>query len=207
MRIARMIYPVNVLGAGNRIGIWTAGCPHECKGCSNPELWDINSAENISVKIIFDTVAKIRKIHSIDGITITGGEPFLQAEELSLLIEMLTTLTSDILVYSGYTFQELKLMNDPCVDSVIRNIAVLIDGKYIEEKNTGLPLRGSSNQEIIILNPDYENRYGMYLANQTESSSVQNFISGRSIISVGIHSPGFNDNFNNNMKKKGLGNQ
>ena len=66
MRIARMIYPVNVLGAGNRIGIWTAGCPHECKGCSNPELWDINSAENISVKIIFDTVAKIRKIHSND---------------------------------------------------------------------------------------------------------------------------------------------
>lgn len=207
MRIARIIYPVNVLGPGNRIGIWTEGCFHGCKGCSNPELWDMRSGEEISVDIVFATISRICEIHSIDGITITGGEPFLQAAELSRLTGKLRAVTSDILVYSGYTFQELRNMNDPCVDSILRNSAVLIDGKYTEEKNICLPLRGSSNQKIIILNRDYEKRYEMYLAKQTERHPVQNFISGRSIISVGIHSPGFGENFNNNMKKKGLGNK
>ena len=40
MNVARILYPVKVLGPGKRIGIWLCGCDRECFGCSNPELWE-----------------------------------------------------------------------------------------------------------------------------------------------------------------------
>lgn len=201
MKIARIIFPVNVLGRGNRVVIWTVGCTHRCKGCSNPELWDDSNAKNIDVSEII----KVVRTFNVDGITITGGEPFMQPEELHNLIQELSIITDDILVYSGYRLNELKAMNNRHVNAVLNLIAVLIDGRYIEDRNKGQKLRGSDNQKIHILNPALKDDYEQYLNTLPLASQVQNFLSSGSVISVGIHKPNFESDFDERMKNKGLG--
>lgn len=93
-------------------------------------------------------------------ITISGGEPFLQ-EDLHLFLRALKVLGfEDILVYTGYTLEELNKLNNPNVLEALKYIDVLIDGRYIEALNDNLSLRGSSNQNIHFFNQslikDYE---------------------------------------------------
>lgn len=99
MYVARILYPVEVLGPGKRIGIWFCGCPHKCKGCSNPELWDFQEKYKTSLEAILTLIETIAKEHQVDGFTITGGDPMYQASDLQKLIMHLCKLSSDILVY------------------------------------------------------------------------------------------------------------
>lgn len=158
MNIARILYPVRVLGPGNRIGIWICGCNRACPGCSNPELWSERPEYEISIDQLMKLINTIKKSNSIDGFTITGGEPMNQSKDLSVLVDRLSDISEDILVYSGYRLDELK-NRDNETQSILDKIAVLIDGEYIEEKNNGSRLRGSSNQEIHILNSRFSSIY------------------------------------------------
>ena len=188
MYIARILYPVEVLGRGKRVGIWFDGCPHHCKGCSNPELWDIRERYSVSLENVIQLIDIIVKENVIDGFTITGGEPFYQADELNKLVEKLMLISDDILVYTGYELSELYDMKSESVESVISRISVLIDGKYIAELNNNCTLRGSENQHIHIFNDKYKQEYEEYLRHENR---IQNFTIGNSIISVGIHKKDF----------------
>ncbi len=189
MNIARILYPVEVLGPGKRIGIWVCGCNRKCKGCSNPELWKRKEDLEISITDVFELVSKIAVNHEIDGFTISGGEPMDQARELSLLLPLLESISDDILVYTGYTIEELKIQNNEAINSVLNGIAVLIDGEYIQDYNDNSLLRGSSNQIIHVLNPALKNRYEEYL--NSSHNQIQNFSTSDGIVSVGIHRRGF----------------
>ena len=157
MQIDRIYYPVETLGPGKRIVIWTIGCDRECYNCSNPELWNTKADKDISIDNIMSMIECIDKP---DGITITGGEPFLQVEDLYDLINRIEDYgIDDILIYSGYTLSELKEMNDIKVNYVLESIAVLIDGAYIDSLNDNRGIRGSSNQKINILKKKYRGRY------------------------------------------------
>lgn len=200
MKVARIIFPVKVLGPGNRVGIWLSGCPHRCKGCSNPELWDSSAIQDISPETVIEAAKKISG-NSTFGVTVTGGEPFAQCEELCCLTNMIRELTDDILVYTGYTLKQLKESGNNYILKILDNIAVIIDGKYIEEKNSVQPLVGSTNQKIHYLKPCFKSIYQEYIANMHGKSFIQNFAVNKSVISVGIHSPNFNAEFDNRMKK------
>lgn len=182
MYIARILYPVEVLGPGKRIGIWFCGCPRRCKGCSNPELWKFQDRYKVDFEVIKQLILEICDNNTVDGFTITGGEPLYQYNDFSQLSNFLSTINNDILVYTGYSINELN-------DKNLENIAVLIDGEYIEERNNNCVLRGSDNQQIHILNKDLEAKYNVYLS--TYSNRIQNFATGDGYISVGIHSKGF----------------
>ena len=111
MKIARILYPVKNLGPGNRIGIWFSGCHKYCKGCANPELWDDKSIGDISGETVQMVIGQLRsdKYPEIDGVTISGGEPFLQPDALREVINILLKENiKDILVYSGYQKVELE---------------------------------------------------------------------------------------------------
>lgn len=199
MEIDRIYYPVKTLGYGERIGIWTIGCPHKCKECSNPELWESNSRKDISLEAIIEIIKSIDK--KVDGITITGGEPFFQSKELSQLIVKLKELSyDDILVYTGYSYNELKKSTDPTISYIISNISALIDGKYIDKLNDNKPQRGSSNQNIIILNEEYRYRY----ITKEETRTVQNVFYKDGLFSIGIPLKNFRDYINNALVDYGV---
>lgn len=200
MQIERIFYPLETLGYGKRIGIWTIGCPHACFNCSNPELWKENKKKDLPLPYIFQMLQSVQQ--PIDGVTITGGEPFQQAKELRELIQfILANITDDILVYSGYTMAELVEMNDPDINTILEAIAVLIDGKYIEEKNDNSPLKGSSNQVVHILNERYRSRYEELLKGNRQ---VQTVVVQHDVIAFGIPLKNTKKTFRKNLPNYGI---
>lgn len=196
MYIARLLYPVEVLGPGKRIGIWVCGCPHHCDGCANPELWEFSEEKKITVEHLSELIEQIAESNRVDGFTITGGEPFYQVKELETLLKNLRKWSQDILVFSGYYKEQIEQF------STLDNVAVLVDSPYIKERNYGLTLRGSDNQRIHILNKHYQEKYLDYLLN--ERSKIQNFLDGKSVISVGIHKADYKSEIKIHMERKGL---
>ena len=185
MNVARILYPVRVLGPGERVGLWLCGCNRGCKGCSNPELWQRKPEFEISTDNLLRLIHKISDAHPVDGFTISGGEPFDQAQDLSELVKEISVISDDILIYSGYKIEELRNRNDTSTEYILNNAAVLIDGAYIEELNDNSFLRGSSNQKIHILNSGYSALYQKYLSET--HNQIQNFTTADGIVSVGIH--------------------
>lgn len=186
MYIARILYPVKVLGPGNRIGIWFAGCHHKCKGCSNPELWKVDEKYFVTIEQVEKLIRTVAVEHEIDGFTITGGDPVEQAVELTNLLVRVEDISRDVILYTGYQIKELT--SDAQI-KLLERIAVLIDGEYKEELNDGAFLRGSSNQVIHILSDQYCDKYEKYIRNN--HNEIQNFMINNEVISVGIHNKEF----------------
>ena len=195
MYIARVLYPVEVLGPGKRVGIWFCGCERRCKGCSNPELWDFDPRFQTTPETVLRLIRQIAAQYPIDGFTLTGGDPMYQQEEMQKLIALLRPISPDILVYTGYRIEELP-------PSALWGISVLIDGEYLEDRNHASPLRGSDNQRIHFLDPSVKPLYGPCLAET--GNRIQNFTLPDGIVSVGIHKPGFLRTLDQNVKTKGL---
>lgn len=189
MNVARILYPVNVLGPGNRVGIWLCGCHRACPGCSNPELWYKQPQYEIPVEGVVELIKRISAKYPVDGFTISGGEPFEQPLDLALLIGHIKCISEDILVYTGYTLDALRAQNDKDIDLILKHVAVIIDGPYIENQNEALPLKGSKNQKIHILKEQYAQLYTRYLDGC--GNKIQNFSTNDGIVSVGIHHRGF----------------
>lgn len=198
MYIARILYPVKVLGPGNRVGIWFDGCDHHCIGCSNPELWEIDEKYKTDIKQVMRLIGSIKAQYEIDGFTLTGGDPMKQPSALRVLLPELVKITDDILIYTGFDYEDLKHN----YADILKQIAVLIDGKYVEELNEEELLKGSSNQRIIILKEAYGDKYHDYMA--THVSEIQNFTTPTGTISVGIHRPGYELELERKLKEKGL---
>jgi anaerobic ribonucleoside-triphosphate reductase activating protein len=85
-----------------------------------------------------------------DGVTVLGGEPFLQPEGLLALVTVLKSRDQHIMLYSGYTLEELHSLYNPHIVSILKHTDILIDGPFIKElsDNDG-EWRGSTNQRII----------------------------------------------------------
>lgn len=200
MFIARILYPVKVLGPGKRIALWMVGCSHACKGCCNPELW-IQSAEYyITSEKFEELIDNIASKFEVDGFTITGGDPFYNPSDLNNILDVLRKFSTDIIVYTGYRYDVLKKRCD-CRDC-LNKITVLIDGPYIEKYNNGSFLRGSSNQNIIILDEKYRDFYSKYTA--TGVNMIQNFMTKTGFISVGIHDKDYERKLNRLITNKNI---
>jgi anaerobic ribonucleoside-triphosphate reductase activating protein len=136
-------------GSGIRIVLYCAGCNHQCRSCHNPETWDINNGTFTSVQEIYSIL--ISEADTLTtGITFSGGEPMLQARAFSELAKIIKDNTEwNIWCYTGYTFEDIV---DDCDEKfeLLKDIDVLVDGRYIGElKDSRLKYRGSSNQRII----------------------------------------------------------
>lgn len=136
-------------GPGIRYVIFTQGCPHKCMGCHNPQTHNSIYGNLTSVDEI---VNDIIKNPLLKGITISGGEPFMQANELSNLISKLDRNKLNVIVYTGYEFESLLNNSNEYngFESLLNSSDVLIDGKFdINLKSDLLPFRGSTNQRSI----------------------------------------------------------
>ena len=198
MYVARILYPVRVLGPGNRIGIWFDGCGHHCEGCINQDLWDYKDEYRTDLSKIMGLVQSIVNQNKVDGFTITGGDPFFQPEALKEILDEISLISNDIICYTGFEYDQIK--EEYCYQ--LSKISVLIDGKYIEERNNGTVLRGSDNQNIIILNRELEDLYENYLSSAT--NEIQNFRTRNGMISVGIHRRDYLDGLHDFALRKGF---
>lgn len=145
IRIAGIVPESFVDGEGIRYAIFMQGCKRHCVGCHNPATHAIDGGYIMDTDDIID---QIKKTPLIKGITLTGGEPFLQIEAANVIASAAKNIGLDVWCYTGYTFEEL-----PTEASILlENVDVLVDGAYIESlRNLELPFRGSSNQRIIRL--------------------------------------------------------
>ena len=141
-------YPVTTLGYGNRLGVWFQGCNKRCENCISPEFQIPEKGKTYTIKEIFDFLPDEE---NIDGLTISGGEPFDQPEGLlRLVMAYKEKFNDDVLIFTGYTLEELHEKESLIIETILQNIAVLIDGRYIEGLNNGRGFRGSTNQNINV---------------------------------------------------------
>lgn len=186
MLIDRVIFPITALGPGERIAIWTQGCSKRCRNCASRELWEKDSAKDIAVCGLIEKIAEYIGDEKVDGITITGGDPLEQPEELNDLLEGLHIFSHDILLYTGYEYGELQERLGPAyLERLRKNVSVLIDGRYVDAKNDNKSaLRGSVNQNIIFFDESVREKYERYIRNGRQ---IQNVYYDKSLMSVGIH--------------------
>ena len=148
IRIFQTVKYVTALGPFARYGLWVQGCKKRCPGCISPEGQPLDGGY---VRNIKELAEEILCTENIEGITISGGEPFLQKEGLVKLIKMIRRKKDlGVILYTGFTFEEIA------VEELTGVCDAIIDGAYIQEKNDGLSLRGSSNQRLIFLSPRYQ---------------------------------------------------
>nr|WP_320415608.1 anaerobic ribonucleoside-triphosphate reductase activating protein [Candidatus Contubernalis alkalaceticus] len=149
LRIAGMTEESVVDGPGIRFVVYGQGCLHACPGCHNPETQDLEGGSLVSPEEI---AKKIEKNPLLDGVTYSGGEPFLQAEAFAQLAEIVKPWGLNLVIYTGYTFEFLlnKSRKDLSCYKLLKSTDLLIDGPYLQEKrDIKLLYRGSYNQRII----------------------------------------------------------
>lgn len=144
-RLNRLQYPVYNLGPGKRLAVWVQGCSLGCAGCINPELWPAAGGKNIQPEQL--AIGLLPAVHQLNGITITGGEPFEQYEPLIAFCTLIKQkINTNILVFSGYTLHELMEAHPDKL--FLQCIDYLVDGRYIEGHSEKYTLKGSPNQKI-----------------------------------------------------------
>ncbi len=180
MKVSHWLFPVEVLGPNARLALWVQGCRKHCAGCVSPELRAQNGGIDYQVPELAKLLNRILREHRLQGVTISGGEPFEQAEELFALCESLQC--ADILVYSGYSYRTLCRRYGAKLKK--SGIGVLVTGPYRQELNDDLPLRGSANQQIVYLKDELRESYRAYLAE--EKRRQQMFVAEDQIFLAGI---------------------
>jgi anaerobic ribonucleoside-triphosphate reductase activating protein len=151
MNIAHIEDKSLIYGPGVRFVIWVQGCSIHCKGCWNKEMWSFEKKNEISLDEIISEIKK--EINFIEGVTILGGEPFDQYEELFALVKKIKDLDLSIILYTGYTIAELKEKQQTIIFDFVD---VLITGRYeVNNRTVEAGLIGSSNQEIMFLTNRY----------------------------------------------------
>lgn len=190
MRIDRVVTNITTLGPGNRLGIWVNGCSRGCKGCVSENLQPVVLSTEGRIEDFLEGF----NFKKIDGVTISGGEPFEQIKELKKLIGFLRNQQiEDILVYTGYTLDELIKKNNKDITYILDNIAVLIDGPYVLELDDQKHnLKGSTNQKIHYFKSEYEEKYNEFISNVR---CMQEFELANILLGVGIPTKEYIDNF------------
>lgn len=146
-------------GPGIRLVIFTQGCTHHCEGCHNPQSIDPQGGEIYALEAIKE---EIKAAHGISGVTFSGGEPFLQAEAVAELAKFTKNLSLNVVVYTGYLYEELAALAEinPYFQEILDYADILVDGPFVlAERDLSLAFRGSRNQRVIDLQNTKKNGY------------------------------------------------
>ena len=152
IRVLDILHQTMADGPGFRTAIYCAGCLHHCKGCHNPQSWDMAGGKPMSV----DELLEIIKADSMSDVTFSGGDPFYQVEAFTELARRIKEETNKtIWCWTGFTYEEI--MADAHLAQMLPYLDVIVDGPFIlEQRDTTLLFRGSPNQRIIYLKGEPE---------------------------------------------------
>jgi anaerobic ribonucleoside-triphosphate reductase activating protein len=144
-----LAWPVTSLGPGYRVVLWVAGCGKRCPGCISPEMQDGSSGRLVPVDVLERRLLRLEE--GLAGVTISGGEPFDQADELADLLERVRTQRPNwsVIVYTGYVLATLR--RKAAARRLLEMADVVIDGPYRRDVAQLHPLAGSGNQRIRLI--------------------------------------------------------
>lgn len=182
-------FPVTVLGPGRRIGLWLQGCTIRCRDCVSQDTWPADPGRAMPVAALLAWCRRITR-DQLDGITISGGEPFDQPRALQALLDGLVRwrqsvgLAFDILCYSGYPLQTLKKHHS----RLLKSLDAVIPEPYVEGRPLGGVWRGSDNQTLVPLTARGRARYAAFVtAPQLEDEKrMQLAVEGGKLWLIGI---------------------
>ncbi len=152
IRLADVVSESVVDGKGIRMTVFCQGCRRACPGCHNPGTWDEHGGKDVPLRTVTDAALKDPLL---DGLTFSGGEPFLQPAPFAALGVWCHAHNLNVWCYTGYTYEQLTELaqSDAAVEQLLAQIDVLVDGPFIEaQKDLTLWFRGSKNQRVIDLN-------------------------------------------------------
>lgn len=156
LRISHFVNKTTLLGPHERFVLWVQGCCFSCRDCLAAELHDSHSGIEVSVRALADLIANLT---DIEGITISGGEPFLQAHLLAQLIALIRQKRDlGVIIYTGFSFESLESGESGVsgATELIECADLIIDGQYINELDNDEFAVGSSNQKKIFLTSRYK---------------------------------------------------
>ena len=174
--ISHFVEKTNVLGPFERSAVWVHGCCFSCEGCmAKPQY---TNPFEIEAQCLAD---KFCGVSGTEGVTISGGEPFLQADALAEFLEAVTARRDyGVIIYTGFGHEELvsRAAGDSGIDKLLGFVDILIDGPYVEALDDAKPYRGSSNQRIIQLSERYAGVFDSYYSTGNRRMEINVSLSG-----------------------------
>ena len=201
-------FPVTVLGPGQRIGIWLQGCSIHCKNCISQDTWARDPGRETTVARLMSWCREIQaNTGQIDGITLSGGEPFDQPQALAALLKALHAWRSDlgsdfdILCYSGYPYATLQKRHP----AILQLLDALIPEPYADTLPMTQLWRGSSNQRLVPLSPRGHAVYGPHLDTPADAGKrMQACVDGDRVWYIGIPERGDMDALARHCAEQGV---
>lgn len=203
LTVSRFEPRTSALGPGHRAVIWFHGCSFNCPGCIAAEM---NASEEFARVPVESLVRTVAAIPDIEGVTLSGGDPFDQnIESLALLLEQLRACSPlSVMCYTGRTLAQLRTgVRAAAHDRVLVNVDVLVDGLYVDSLNDGHAWRGSSNQQVHFLTPRYRHLENFVSSSTDRQLEVTLDRSGRIRI-TGIPPSGFLGRLRQELTLRGL---
>ncbi|WP_030824398.1 4Fe-4S cluster-binding domain-containing protein [Streptomyces hygroscopicus] len=188
LRISRTHFPVETLGPGRRLVIWSQGCGLACAGCMSRHTWDPLGGADRTVPSLLG-LWRAALARGADGLTVSGGEPLDQPAALAALLAGAARARAeavapggpaagreiDLLLYTGY--EEGEVAGDPARRAAVRHADALVTGRFRAAEPTALVWRGSANQRLLPRTARGRARYREHLA-RTESGPRLQMVEG-----------------------------
>jgi len=154
LRVGARVPVTRAEGPGARYALWLQGCSIRCPGCCNPQLFEAAGGALVPPSQLVSEMVSVR--HEIEGVTLLGGEPMDQAQALLPLLHGARSLGLSVLLFSGFTLDELRERLEPTVREVLAAVDVLVDGRYDAARpETERLWAGSTNQRFHYFTPRY----------------------------------------------------
>lgn len=155
VNIAQTVPCTEAEGPGKRFAVWVQGCPLRCAECCNPEMLSFDGGTPTRQDELLAEILQSRSL-GVEGVTFIGGEPFAHAAALALLAKDVRSAGLSVMVFTGYTLQELQAMADDSVEALLQQVDLLVDGRYDRaQPDTSRRWIGSANQQIHFLTNRY----------------------------------------------------
>ena len=159
LNLADIRYCTESEGPGQRIAVWAQGCPRACPGCCNLEMQAFKPANIVATNDLLETFEKVLVMHpNIEGITMVGGEPILQASGMATIAEWMQNHGKSVLLFTGFRYEELQQMakGEKDIKHLLDHVDLLVDGPFLRESiDQERSWIGSTNQRVFRLSEFY----------------------------------------------------